>query len=433
MLAERAADLEHEAHVAVTEERARMARELHDIVSHNLSVVVLQAAGARAAGASAGTLEKIERSGREALVEMRRLLGVLREDFTDASLTPQPGIADIHVLAASVRAAGVPVELEVDGDYGTLPPGVELSAYRIVQEALTNVLKHAKRAHAEVRVRRDGDVLTVEVLDDGAGDVRRRHRRARPRRDARTCRPLRRGTARRSAFGGRLRRPCDVAGRRMIRILLADDQDLVREGLRMLLEAEPDLEVVGEAADGKQALAEARRLEPDVLLMDVRMPELDGIEATARLAATGSRARILMLTTFDLDEYVYLALKAGASGFLLKDATREQLVGAVRTIAAGESLLAPAVTRRLIEDYCRGPKPGGPPDAVAALSERELEVLRLLARGLSNAEIAKELFLGEATVKSHVARVLAKLDLRDRVQTVVFAYESGLVRPGEAR
>jgi DNA-binding NarL/FixJ family response regulator len=219
----------------------------------------------------------------------------------------------------------------------------------------------------------------------------------------------------------------------MIRILLADDQDLVREGLRMLLEAEPDLEVVGEAADGKQALAEARRLEPDVLLMDVRMPELDGIEATARLAATGSRARVLMLTTFDLDEYVYLALKAGASGFLLKDATREQLVGAVRTIAAGESLLAPAVTRRLIEDYCRGPKPGGPPDAVAALSERELEVLRLLARGLSNAEIAKELFLGEATVKSHVARVLAKLDLRDRVQTVVFAYESGLVRPGEAR
>jgi DNA-binding NarL/FixJ family response regulator len=218
----------------------------------------------------------------------------------------------------------------------------------------------------------------------------------------------------------------------MIRILLADDQDLVREGLRMLLEAEPDLEVVGEAGDGKEALAETRRLDPDVVLMDVRMPELDGIEATARLAATGSKARVLMLTTFDLDEYVYLALKAGASGFLLKDATREQLVGAVRTIAAGESLLAPAVTRRLIEDYTRGPKPGGPPEAAAALSERELEVLRLLARGLSNAEIAKELFLGEATVKSHVARVLAKLDLRDRVQTVVFAYESGLVRPGDS-
>ncbi len=218
----------------------------------------------------------------------------------------------------------------------------------------------------------------------------------------------------------------------MIRVLLADDQDLVREGLRMLLDAEPDIEVVGEAGDGRAALAEARRLDPDVVLMDVRMPELDGIEATTRLAATGSSARVLMLTTFDLDEYVYRALKAGASGFLLKDATREQLVAAVRTIARGESLLAPAVTRRLIEDFCRRPEPGAVPEAAAGLSDREREVLRLLARGLSNAEIAQQLFLGETTVKSHVARVLAKLGLRDRVQTVVFAYESGLVRPGEA-
>ena len=216
----------------------------------------------------------------------------------------------------------------------------------------------------------------------------------------------------------------------MIRILLADDQDLVREGLRMLLDAEDDLEVVGEAGDGKEALAEIRRLDPDVVLMDVRMPELDGIEATSRIAATGSSARVLVLTTFDLDEYVYRALRAGASGFLLKDASREQLVGAVRTVARGEALLAPAVTRRLIEDFCRGPEPGAVPERAAALSERELDVLRLLARGLSNAEIAEELVLGETTVKSHVARVLQKLGLRDRVQTVVFAYESGLVRPG---
>jgi DNA-binding NarL/FixJ family response regulator len=216
----------------------------------------------------------------------------------------------------------------------------------------------------------------------------------------------------------------------MIRILLADDQDLVREGLRMLLDAEPDLEVVGEAGDGKQALAEARRLDPDVVLMDVRMPELDGIEATARLAATGSKARVLMLTTFDLDEYVYLALKAGASGFLLKDATREQLVAAVRTVAAGEALLAPGITRRLIEDFCRGPEPGSVPADAATLSERELDVLRLLARGLSNTEIGSALYVSEATVKSHVARILQKLDLRDRAQVIVYAYESGLIRPG---
>jgi len=221
----------------------------------------------------------------------------------------------------------------------------------------------------------------------------------------------------------------DVA---VIRVLIADDQDLVREGLRMILEAEPDIEVAGEAGDGKQALEQARQLDPDVMLMDIRMPKLDGIEATARLAASGLRARVLVLTTFDLDEYVYRALKAGASGFLLKDATREQLVTAVRTVAAGEALLAPAITRRLIEDFCRSPEPGALPEVASALSERELDVLRLIARGLSNAEIASELFLSEATVKSHVARILAKLTLRDRVQTIVFAYESGLIRPGVA-
>jgi DNA-binding NarL/FixJ family response regulator len=217
----------------------------------------------------------------------------------------------------------------------------------------------------------------------------------------------------------------------VIRIVIADDQELVREGLRMMLDAEPDLSVVGEAGDGDEALAAARAHDPDVLLMDVRMPKLDGIEATRRLVTSGGRARVLVLTTFDLDEYVYRAMKAGASGFLLKDARREQLATAVRTIARGESLLAPAITRRLIEDFCDRPPPtAGTPDAVAHLSERELEVLRLVARGLSNAEIAGRLHLSDATVKSHVARILAKLGLRDRVQTVVFAYETGVVRPG---
>jgi DNA-binding NarL/FixJ family response regulator len=217
----------------------------------------------------------------------------------------------------------------------------------------------------------------------------------------------------------------------VISVLIADDQDLVREGLRMLLEAEPDLAVAGEAADGGQALAQARLLDPDVILMDVRMPQMNGIEATTRLVRAGSRARILMLTTFDLDEYVYHALKAGASGFLLKDASREQLTGAVRAVSAGETLLAPAITRRLIEDFCRGPAPDArAADAAARLSERELGVVRLVAQGRSNAEIAAALFLSEATVKSHIARILAKLGLRDRVQVAVYAYERGIVRPG---
>ncbi len=219
----------------------------------------------------------------------------------------------------------------------------------------------------------------------------------------------------------------------MISVLIADDQDLIRKGLRMLLEAELDFRVAGEAADGGQALAQARNLDPDVILMDVRMPGVDGIEATTRLVQSGSRARILMLTTFNLDEYVYHAMKAGASGFLLKDATREQLTGAIRAVYTGETLLAPAITRRLIEDFCRGPAPGTPAvSAAGGLSEREREVVRLVATGLSNAEIASQLYLSEATIKSHITRILARLGLRDRVQIAVYAYEHGIVRPGHA-
>jgi DNA-binding NarL/FixJ family response regulator len=218
----------------------------------------------------------------------------------------------------------------------------------------------------------------------------------------------------------------------VISVLIVDDQDLVREGLRMLLEAEPDLAVAGEAADGSQALTQARLLDPDVILMDVRMPTLNGIEATTRLVQAGSRARILMLTTFNLDEYVYHALKAGASGFMLKDASRDQLTDAVRAVAAGETLLAPAITRRLIEDYCNGPAPGVPVAGSGGLSERELGVVRLVAQGLSNAEIAARLYLSEATIKSHIARILARLGLRDRVQVAVYAYELGIVRPGRS-
>ena len=214
-----------------------------------------------------------------------------------------------------------------------------------------------------------------------------------------------------------------------LRVVLVDDQALVRAGLRMVVESEPGLEVVGEAADGRQAVEIVAATAPDVVLMDVRMPEVDGIEATRRIVGSGSPSRVLVLTTFDLDEHVYAALQAGASGFLLKEAPPEQLLAGIRTVAAGEQLLASSVTRRLIERFS-AQGPAAPPPSLEALTARELEVLQLVARAMTNAEIARELFVTEATVKTHVARMLMKLGLRDRVQAVVLAYESGLVRAG---
>ena len=216
----------------------------------------------------------------------------------------------------------------------------------------------------------------------------------------------------------------------MIRVLIADDQQLVREGFAAILSAEPDLDVVGTAEDGDQVLEAVRRTSPDVVLMDIRMPRLDGIEATRKLAQTRDPPRVLVLTTFDLDEYVYAALQAGASGFLLKDAPRGRLAESIRTVARGETLLDPSVTRRLVERFV---KPAVRPGLVEALSAREVEVLREIAVGKSNQEIAQTLFISEWTVKSHVVSILAKLGVRDRVQAVVVAYESGLVEPGSFR
>ncbi|SCG67187.1 response regulator [Micromonospora inositola] len=217
----------------------------------------------------------------------------------------------------------------------------------------------------------------------------------------------------------------------MIRVLVADDETLIRHGLAAILGAATDIEVVGEAADGLAAIDEARRLEPDVVLMDVRMPTLDGIEATRRVVRLPNPPRVLVLTTFDLDEYVYEAMRAGAAGFLLKSVPGEQLAFGIRTVATGDALLAPAITRRLVEEFLRRPAPGtGTPPSLAGLTARETDVLRLVGRGLSNAEVASELFLAESTVKTHVANLLAKRGLRDRAQLVVLAYESGLLRPG---
>ncbi len=217
-----------------------------------------------------------------------------------------------------------------------------------------------------------------------------------------------------------------------IRILIVDDQALIRSGLRMILEAEDGLSVIGEASDGSEAIEVATRQRPDVILMDIRMPVMDGIDATRRLnaSALSPKPQVLILTTFDLDEYVYAAIRAGASGFLLKDAPPDDLIHAIRVVARGEALLAPTITRRLIEEFASRPEPDAAPEGMDELTERELEVLRSLAAGLSNAEIADALFVSEATVKTHISHILTKLDLRDRVQAVVVAYESGLVRPG---
>lgn len=217
----------------------------------------------------------------------------------------------------------------------------------------------------------------------------------------------------------------------MIRVLVVDDQALVRSGFRAILETQPDIEVVGEAGSGREALALAKEVAVDLVLMDVRMPGLDGIAATRLLMQEPHPPRVLMLTTFDYDEHVYDAMKAGAGGFLLKDVPREQLIGAIHIVVTGETLLAPAITRRLVERFVQRPPPGAAvAPELAELSEREVEVLRLVARGHSNAEIATEIFVTEATVKTHVSRILQKLGLRDRVQAVVLAYESGLVEPG---
>lgn len=218
-----------------------------------------------------------------------------------------------------------------------------------------------------------------------------------------------------------------------LRLMIADDQALVRAGFRLILEADDGIEVVGEASDGEEAVAIARRTRPDLVLLDVRMPRMDGLEAARRILADDSgHTRVIMLTTFDIDEYIFSALRIGASGFLLKDVTPEQLVASVKLVATGEALLAPSITRRLVERFAlQVSNPGVTPPALDSLTAREREVLILMARGLSNSELAERLTLSEATVKTHVARVLDKLDLRDRVQAVVLAYEVGLVRPGE--
>ena len=417
-----------EAERGATAERRRIARELHDMLANALSVMVVQAAlaaelaeaGQPAQRAAAAT----ERAGRTALNNTSRLLRLLRDG--EADIHPRRGVADLPALADDYARAGLGVELEV-GAIRRLPAGVELSTYRIVQEGLTNALKHAPGSPGAGAARPDWS----GGRDRGAQRLRRKSRaqadpgRPRPARPARARQPFRRAPR-----CGRNSR--DAPGGRMTSVVLADDQELVRSGLRALLEAR-GIDVLAEAEHGRAAVEAARLRRPDVLLMDIRMPVMDGIAATREVVAAQLSTRILILTTYDLDEYVYEALRAGAAGFLLKAAPADRLVEAIDVVARGEALLAPTVVQRLIAEHVRRPPPtNGVPEALRQLTERELEVLALIARGLANDEIAAELVVSLATVKTHVNRILAKLGLRSRAQAVVTAYETGLVRPGDA-
>ncbi len=446
---------EHEAEQAAAAERSRIARELHDVIAHSLSVIVIQAAAGKRMldtdpERTRESLDHVEQTGRSAMLEMRRLLGVARHDEPDSAVAtssaprvPQPSVAELDKVVADMRQAGLDVTLRVEGESRELPVGVDVSAYRIVQEALTNITRHSVGAKAEVVVRYLPHQLEIGVEDDGgdqsatlpAPDSELPTDHEQPTGHGLVGMRERVALLRGEFHAGPrhrvwLRGLRHAANRAVIRLAIVDDQTLVRTGFRMILSSERDIEVVGEHADGAQAVEHVPRERADVVLMDIRMPVMDGLEATRRLAEASPQTRVVILTTYDLDEYIFDGFRAGASGFLLKDAPPEQLVEAIRVAAAGEALLSPSVTRRLVEEFARIPTGAVELRGLDELTARELEVLKLIARGESNSEIAAELVVSEATVKTHVAHVLDKLGCRDRVQAVVLAYESGLIQPG---
>ena len=424
---------------AVEDERNRIARELHDIVAHCVSVMVVQAGASedlldRDPEAAREPLRAVQQTGQQAIAEMSRMLGLLRGQMTSDPLAPQPGVAQLQSLVARLAALGLLVELSVVGDPRALPPGLDLAAYRIVQEALTNTLKHAGTgAVARVAVRYRPRAMELEIVDDGRGPVghpKTGHGLIGMRERATVYDgTIETGPGPQGGFRVHVVLPLEP---RVIRVLIVDDQALVRGGFRSILQGQRDIDVVGEAEDGDDAIEATDLTRPDVVLMDIRMPGIDGITATSRILAADPAPKVLILTTFGHDDYVYAALRAGASGFLLKSAPPRELANAIRTVAAGDSLLAPEITRRLIETYLDRPR-GEPtqPSFSNVLTPRELEVMNLIARGRSNTEISAELFLSEPTVKTHVTHIFAKLGVRGRVQAVVLAYESGLVWPNK--
>ena len=349
-----------------------------------------------------------------------------------------PTLDALADLAAEARLAGADVAVDA-GPLPPLDPGLQLCAYRVVQEALTNAAKHARQPRVRVRLSAEDGDLVVAVDDDGGSG---------PRSSEGTGHGLVGLRERVEVYGGSLESQ-SRAGRRLpgasraahrgphdrrcdgpTTVVVVDDEELFRSGLRMVIETRPGIEVVGEAGNGAEAVAVVRQRRPDVVLMDVQMPRLNGIDATRRIVALGLPTRVLMLTTFGMDKYVVESLRAGASGFLLKTVPPDQLAAGIATVARGDALLAPAILRRLIEDWTTQQPLDGQDPRLASLTEREAEVLRLVGTGLSNNELAGRLHLAEATVKTHVGRILTKTGCRDRVQAVVLAYETGVVRPG---
>ena len=361
---------------------------------------------------------------------------MLRDETEAAPRSPASMLDSLDDLVERSAHAGLTVRKVVEGDVRRLPASVELAAFRIVQEAITNVVRHSGAQHADVRLDYGADVLSVRIDDAGSAG-----KRAHPMEPGSGLRGMK---ERATALGGtltvgaaptggvRIEAVLPVGVGHVIRVVLADDQALLRAGLRALLDAEDDIEVVGEAANGREAISLVRATRPDVVLMDIRMPGIDGLEATRAITDDPELAgtRVVVLTTFDLDEYVFEAVRIGASGFLVKDTEPAELLRGVRAVADGDALLSPGVTRRLIGEFANRSRRTSGPELLGPLTEREREVVALVGEGLSNDEIAARLVLSPATAKTHVSRAMVKLQARDRAQLVVLAYETGLVRPG---
>jgi DNA-binding NarL/FixJ family response regulator/signal transduction histidine kinase len=431
------AEADRERRLIAAHERTRIARELHDSAGHAINVILVQAGAARLLHrsnppGSREAIETIERVARDTIGDIDRLVRALRDD--DGDIPADPGA--LNELVERHREGGLSITADLPGPPPPLPRGVAWAAYRILQEALTNAARHGPGS-AAVAVRFHHRRVEIDVSNPAPAEVE-----SRPGSrgghgiigNARTRHPARRHPGRRREPGTvpALRGAAARRGAGVTSVLIADDDNLMRAGLRAVLSSDGTIEVVGEAADGAQAVERTAALAPDVVLMDVRMPVVDGIEATRRIVAAGLDTRILILTTFEDDDYVLNALRAGAAGFVLKRIQPEHLIAGIHTVAGGDALLAPQITPAVIRQIADRPVPD---DAalrrLRQLTPRERDVLTEVARGLSNAEIAARLVVEESTVKTHMKRILTKLHLRDRIQAVILAYETGLIRPGE--